>query len=102
VELWIGCLAGALEENEYIEKLRLAGFVDVEVEPTRIYLVEDAREFLNAAGFDADALAPMVDGKFMSSFVRARKPEVFKEIGAPTPPDGALRGRPGAIPPAHP
>jgi arsenite methyltransferase len=75
VELWIGCLAGALEENEYIEKLWRAGFVDVEVEPTRIYRVEDAREFLTAAGFDADAMAPLVDGKFMSAFVRARKPE---------------------------
>jgi arsenite methyltransferase len=75
VELWIGCLAGALEENEYIEKLRRAGFVDVEIEPTRIYHVEDAREFLTAAGFDADAMAPLVDGKFMSAFARARKPE---------------------------
>jgi arsenite methyltransferase len=75
VELWIGCLAGALEEKEYIEKLRRAGFVDINVEPTRIYRVEDARETLTAAGFDADAMAPLVDGKFMSAFVRARKPE---------------------------
>lgn len=75
VELWIGCMAGALEEQEYAEKLRRAGFVDVEVEPTRIYRVEDAREQLVAAGFDVDALAPLVDGKFMSAFVRARKPE---------------------------
>ncbi len=74
VELWIGCVAGALEENEYREKLARAGFVDVDVEPTRIYKVEDAREFLNAAGISPDAVAPDVDGKFMSAFVRARKP----------------------------
>jgi arsenite methyltransferase len=74
VELWIGCVAGALEENEYREKLARAGFMDVDVEPTRIYKVEDAREFLNAAGISPDAIAPHVDGKFMSAFVRARKP----------------------------
>lgn len=74
VELWIGCVAGALEENEYREKLARAGFVDVDLEPTRIYKVEDAREFLSAAGINADSVAPHVDGKFMSAFVRARKP----------------------------
>ncbi len=74
VELWIGCVAGALEENEYREKLARAGFAEVDVEPTRVYKVEDAREFLNAAGISPDAFAPHVDGKFMSAFVRARKP----------------------------
>jgi arsenite methyltransferase len=75
VELWIGCLAGALEENDYREKLRRAGFTDVEIEPTRIYRVADAGDLLTTAGIDAEAIAPQVDGKFMSAFVRARKPE---------------------------
>ena len=76
IELWIGCVAGALEEAEYRAKLGKAGFEAVEVEPTRIYRVEDARENLAKAGLDADAIAPEVDGKFMSAFVRARKPIV--------------------------
>jgi hypothetical protein len=74
VELWIGCVAGALEESEYRARLAKAGFEAVEVEPTRIYRTEDAREFLDREGIDADAIAPAVDGKFMSAFVRARKP----------------------------
>ena len=74
VELWAGCIAGALEESEYAGKLARAGFVDIDVEPTRIYNVEDAREFLAAEGIDVDAIAPLVDGKFMSAFIRARKP----------------------------
>jgi SAM-dependent methyltransferase len=74
VELWIGCVAGALEEDEYRRKLAKAGFEAVDVEPTRIYRVEDARDFLAGAGLDAEAIAPQVDGKFMSAFVRARKP----------------------------
>jgi len=74
VELWIGCVAGALEESEYREKLAKAGFEAIEVEPTRIYRVEDAREFLAQAGLDVEAIAHDVDGKFMSAFVRARKP----------------------------
>ncbi|NWF82363.1 MAG: arsenite methyltransferase [Bryobacteraceae bacterium] len=74
VELWVGCIAGALEETEYISKLAQAGFTAIEVEPTRVYHVEDAREFLTAEGIDVDAIAPMVDGKFMSAFIRARKP----------------------------
>jgi SAM-dependent methyltransferase len=74
VELWIGCVAGALEESEYREKLANAGFEAIDMEPTRIYRVDDAREFLAGAGIDADAVAPQVDGKFMSAFVRARKP----------------------------
>jgi SAM-dependent methyltransferase len=74
VELWIGCIAGALDETEYREKLAKAGFEAIEIEPTRVYRAEDARAFLADAGLDADAIAPQVDGKFMSAFVRARKP----------------------------
>jgi len=74
VELWIGCVAGALGEREYREKLAKAGFEAIDVEPTRIHRAEDAREFLAGAGLDADAIAPEVDGKFMSAFVRAQKP----------------------------
>lgn len=72
--LWIGCIAGALAEDEYRTKLAAAGFEQIEVEPTRIYQVEDARAFLTGQGLDVDALAPQVDGKFMSAFVRAVKP----------------------------
>jgi len=74
IELWIGCVAGALEEQEYREKLAKAGFEAIDVEPTRVYKAEDAREFLARGGFDVEAIAPQVDGKFMSAFVRARKP----------------------------
>jgi arsenite methyltransferase len=74
VELWIGCIAGALEEREYREKLARAGFLQIEVEPTRVYSAEDAREFISQSGLDVDAIAPHVDGKFMSAFVRAVKP----------------------------
>jgi arsenite methyltransferase len=74
LELWIGCVAGALGEEEYVGKLQAAGFTDVTVEPTRIYRVEDARGFLASAGIDVDALGPEVDGKFRSAFVRAVKP----------------------------
>jgi arsenite methyltransferase len=72
---WIGCIAGALEENDYRNKLAAAGFEQVEVEPTRIYCAEDAREFLAGQGIDAAAIAPQVDGKFMSAFIRAVKPK---------------------------
>ena len=74
VLLWVGCVAGALEEGEYWSKLAAAGFEQIEVEPTRVYRVEDAREFLAGRGLDVDAIAPLVDGKFMSAFVRAVKP----------------------------
>jgi ubiquinone/menaquinone biosynthesis C-methylase UbiE len=74
VELWIGCVAGALEESEYRAKLAKACFENIEVEPTRVYKLEDARQFLSGKGIDVDALAPSVDGKFMSAFIRARKP----------------------------
>jgi arsenite methyltransferase len=76
VELWVGCMAGALEENEYLAKLAQAGFETVTVEATRVYRVEDARELLASKGIDVDAIAPLVDGKFISAFVRARKPAV--------------------------
>jgi arsenite methyltransferase len=74
VLLWVGCMAGALEENEYRGKLSAAGFEQIGIEPTRIYRVDDAREFLSSAGIDVDAIAAQVDEKFMSAFVRAVKP----------------------------
>ena len=75
VELWIGCIAGALDHEDYQAKLAKAGFEAIDLEPTRIYKAEDAREFLlHREGIDVDAIAPAVDGKFMSAFVRARKP----------------------------
>jgi arsenite methyltransferase len=82
VLLWVGCVAGALEENEYRDKLVSAGFEQVEIEPTRIYRVEDAREFLTAKGLDVDALAPQADGKFMSAFLRATKSKSAKTTEA--------------------
>ncbi len=80
--LWVGCVAGALEEDEYRGKLVSAGFEQVEIEPTRIYRVEDAREFLSEKGLDVDALAPQADGKFMSAFVRATKAKSAKTTEA--------------------
>ncbi len=80
VLLWVGCVAGALEENEYRDKLLSAGFEQVEIEPTRIYRVEDAREFLSEKGLDIDALASQVDGKFMSAFVLATKAKSAKTM----------------------
>ena len=74
VELWIGCVAGALEEREYRDKLAAAGFEGIGLEPTRVYRVDEARDFLTGAGLDVDAIAPLVADKFMSAFVRARKP----------------------------
>ena len=74
MELWVGCIAGALEETEYAQKLTRAGFESIEVEPTRIYDVEDARAFLATEGIDADEIAPLVENKFLSAFIRARKP----------------------------
>jgi arsenite methyltransferase len=73
VELWIGCVAGALEESEYRAKLAKAGFDEIALEPTRIYTAESARDFLASAGLGAEAIAA-IDGKFASTFVRARKP----------------------------
>jgi SAM-dependent methyltransferase len=75
VELWVGCVAGALQETEYARLLTEAGFSGVEVEPWRVYDINDAREFLTSSGIDVDAIASQVDGKFASAFVRATKPQ---------------------------
>jgi SAM-dependent methyltransferase len=74
VELWVGCVAGALQESEYVRLLGDAGFTDVDIEPWRVYNVDNARDFLVEAGIDPDTLAGQVDGKFASAFVRAQKP----------------------------
>jgi hypothetical protein len=74
MELWVGCIAGALEETEYAAKLQSAGFKDVEIEPWRAYNIDDARSFLADSGLDVDALAQQVEGMFTSSFIRATKP----------------------------
>jgi len=82
---WVGCVAGALDEADYRGKLATAGFEQIEIEPTRIYRIEDAREFLSASGIDVDAIASQVDEKFMSAFVRAVKPEqALKSCCGPT------------------
>jgi arsenite methyltransferase len=73
VELWIGCIAGALQKDEYVSKLSKAGFENIDIEPTRVYDIEDARHFLSGQGIDVDAIAPQVAGKFMSAFIRAQK-----------------------------
>jgi arsenite methyltransferase len=75
VELWVGCVAGALEESEYRAKLASAGFEHVDVDPWRVYDINDAREFLAGTGIDVDAVAPQAEGKFASAFIRAQKPE---------------------------
>lgn len=75
VELWAGCVAGALEEQDYIAKLERAGFERVSIEPTRVYTADDARELFEGTEIDLDAVAPVIDGKFISGFVRAIKPE---------------------------
>ena len=74
MELWVGCIAGALEEMDYVKRLAKAGFDAADIEPTRIYSIEDARQFLTGEGLDVDAIAPLVQDKFMSAFVRAKKP----------------------------
>ena len=74
MELWVGCIAGALEEADYREKLRAAGFEEIGIETWRVYQVEDARAFLSGSGIDVDRIAPQVDGRFTSAFIRARKP----------------------------
>jgi len=76
MELWVGCIAGALEEYEYVHKLAKAGFVGIDVESTRVYSIDDARQFLTGEGIDVDAIAPQVEGKFMSAFIRAEKPSL--------------------------
>src|SRR6202522_878051 len=84
VLLWVGCVAGALEENEYRTKLASAGFEAIEIETTRLYRIEHAREFLSGQNIDVDAIAPQVDGKFMSAFVRAVKPQRKEACCDPT------------------
>ena len=83
MELWVGCVAGALEENEYAAKLRGAGFESVEVEPWRVYQVDDARAFLAESGIDVDRLAPQIEGRIASAFIRAQRPEA-KSCCGPT------------------
>jgi SAM-dependent methyltransferase len=75
MELWVGCIAGALRDEDYIAKLSGAGFASVDIEPTRVYNIEDARQFLTGEGIDVDAVAPLVAGKFMGAFIRAVKPQ---------------------------
>jgi hypothetical protein len=74
MELWVGCVAGALTDVDYRDKLQTAGFEAIEIEPTRVYNIADAREFLGAAGLDVNTIASQVEGKFISAFVRALKP----------------------------
>jgi arsenite methyltransferase len=83
MELWVGCVAGALTDTQYQQKLAAAGFESVDIEPTRVYSINDAKEFLNAVGIDADAVAPQIRDKFISAFVRAQKP-VAKTCCGPT------------------
>ena len=84
IELWVGCIAGALSDADYQQKLTAAGFEQVEIEPTRIYKLEDAKEFLKSTGIDAEAIAPRVEGKFASAFIRAKKPASPKSCCGPT------------------
>ena len=81
MELWAGCVAGALERDEYVSKLARTGFDGIRVEATRVYDVEDARTFLSRHGIDVDAVAPLVRNRFMSAFIRARKPENHRRLG---------------------
>ena len=81
--LWVGCIAGALDEDEYRTKLKAAGFEAIGIDPTRVYRVEDAREFLSGKGLDVNIIAESVDGKFMSAFVRATKPQTERSCCAP-------------------
>jgi len=74
MELWAGCTAGALQEAEYQEKLQAAGFESIDIAPTRIYKAAEARDFLTAAGLDADVVGPQIEDKFISAFIRAKKP----------------------------
>jgi arsenite methyltransferase len=74
IELWVGCIAGALDESDYLAKLRAAGFAEASIEPTRVYRVAEAREFLAEQGVDVEGIAPLIDEKFFSGFIRARKP----------------------------
>jgi arsenite methyltransferase len=91
--LWVGCIAGALDEQDYQFKLLAAGFTAVSFEPTRIYDVEDARQFLGKSGIDVDAVAAQVEGKFLSAFIRAAKPQsACCEPGCCSPAAATLEG----------
>jgi SAM-dependent methyltransferase len=84
MELWVGCIAGALEEYEYRDKLFSAGFESIDIEPTRVYKSDEARDFLAAAGLEPDKVAPLIDGKFISAFVRAQKPNARGNVVGPS------------------
>jgi arsenite methyltransferase len=84
IELWVGCVAGALSDADYEQKLTAAGFEHVEIEPTRIYKLEDAKEFLKSSGINAEAIASQVEGKFASAFIRAKKPANSATCCGPT------------------
>lgn len=84
MELWAGCVAGALEQSAYLTKLKQAGFAEVSIQPTRIYSAADAREFLSGAGLDVETVAQEVDGKFASGFIRAVKPKKEQSCCSPT------------------
>jgi len=83
MELWVGCIAGALRDYDYVSKLTKAGFESIDIEPTRVYRAEDARQFLADSGLDADAIAKQVEGKFISAFIRASKPQVQENCCGP-------------------
>ena len=82
--LWVGCIAGALDEGDYRDKLTAAGFENIDIEPTRVYRLEDAREFLSVHDIDADSIAPQVENKFFSAFIRAIKPLAKENCCTPT------------------
>ena len=84
MELWVGCIAGALEEYEYRDKLFNAGFSSIEIEPTRVYKADEARDFLAGAGLDPDRVGPQIEGKFISAFVRAVKPATRGVVVGPS------------------
>ena len=84
LELWVGCVAGALDESDYAARLRAAGFTDVEVEPWRVYDLDDAREFLRQGGLDVEALGADLDGRVASAFIRGTKPAAAKSCCGPT------------------
>jgi len=83
--LWVGCLAGALQDYQYVSKLAKSGFEQIDIEPTRVYDIEDARQFLAGEGIDVDAIAPLVQNKFMGAFIRAVKPAATTEKGCCAP-----------------
>jgi stage V sporulation protein SpoVS len=91
--LWVGCIAGALDQDDYQSKLVAAGFANVSFETTRVYNIEDARQFLSTSGIDLDAVAAQVEGKFLSAFIRATKPESSCcQPGCCTPTTATLKG----------